>query len=312
MKKKILISFILVLMILCNIKVYATSETAELPSKYDLRNDISIKVENQKDKPWCMYYAETKQIETYLQKTKGINYDLSEAYTFYHTDFGKKGRKYVLESDLPTKEYTVNETNQKKFDKATEKAVITNAVFSKWHTKDEIKEYITKYGGVYAATIIDRQIDKYKGGIYRKDEYVEERDAHAMIIIGWDDNYSKDNFVYEKPENDGAWLVLNSWGSNWGNNGTGWISYEDKFDLFDSAELLDSVTLSTGETIETELEKKEIKETENTDLETIRKEAEQKVLDRNRKQDIITIVYIVAFILLIILIVIIIKRKNKK
>lgn len=91
MKKKILISFILVLMILCNIKVYATSETAELPSKYDLRNDISIKVENQieltkeeyQDGPSCTHYTCMKMIETFIQKAKGINYNLSEAYYAY-------------------------------------------------------------------------------------------------------------------------------------------------------------------------------------------------------------------------------------
>lgn len=192
MKKKLLVSLILILMMTFSIKVYATDGT-ELPSKYDLRNDINIEIENQKDKPWCMYYAETKMVETYLQKTKRIKYNLSEAYTFYHTDFGIKGNKYVLESDLPTREYTINEANQNKFNNVTEKAVVTSASFSRWHSKEEVKEYITKYGEVYASTITDRQLDKYKGGIYRKDDYINERDVHAIIIVGWDDNYSKDN-----------------------------------------------------------------------------------------------------------------------
>ena len=82
MKRKILISFILALMILCNIKVYAT-DTADLPSKYDLRNDINIKVENQGTRGWCNVYSYVKMVETYLQKTRGINYDLSEAYVAY-------------------------------------------------------------------------------------------------------------------------------------------------------------------------------------------------------------------------------------
>lgn len=40
----------------------------------------------------------------------------------------------------------------------------------------------------------------------------EEYPNHAVTIIGWDDNYSKDNFV-SKPERDGAWIVKNSYGT---------------------------------------------------------------------------------------------------
>ena len=37
---------------------------------------------------------------------------------------------------------------------------------------------------------------------------------HAVTIIGWDDSYSKENFIAgHQPEADGAWLVKNSWGS---------------------------------------------------------------------------------------------------
>ncbi len=36
---------------------------------------------------------------------------------------------------------------------------------------------------------------------------------HAVTIIGWDDNFSKENFNPKmQPENDGAWLCKNSWG----------------------------------------------------------------------------------------------------
>ncbi len=44
---------------------------------------------------------------------------------------------------------------------------------------------------------------------------------HAVTIIGWDDNYPRENFAHKIegggdapiPEHDGAWLVRNSWGS---------------------------------------------------------------------------------------------------
>lgn len=321
MKKKILISIILALMILCNIKVYAT-ETEELPSKYDLRNDINIKVENQKDKPWCEYYSITKMIETYIQRTKGITYNLSEAYVAYYNEFGGTNRNQVLESDFPNKEYAITETNQKKYNEATEKAVVEDFEYLSNINKDinKVKEYIIKYGGAFSITMCDNQMDSYKGGIYRSNKSSENRGEHGVIIIGWDDNYSKDNFVYEKPQNNGAWLVLNTWGSSWGNKGTCWVSYEDYYNLVDDVEAIKSLTLSTGETIETELEEKEEQKEEINNIEQQIEEQPKKQnifeMIANKmhldEQDIMIICVLSALVLSVIIVTVIYCKKRKK
>lgn len=49
---------------------------------------------------------------------------------------------------------------------------------------------------------------------------------HAVNIIGWDDQYPKENFS-QTPKKDGAWLCRNQWGTSWGEDGYFWVSYED-------------------------------------------------------------------------------------
>lgn len=50
---------------------------------------------------------------------------------------------------------------------------------------------------------------------------------HRVCVVGWDDTYSKDNFLKPAP-GDGAWIVKNSWGSNWADGGYFYVSYYDK------------------------------------------------------------------------------------
>lgn len=66
--------------------------------------------------------------------------------------------------------------------------------------------------------------------------------SHDVTVVGWDDNYSKDNFLPDhKPPYNGAWIVKNSWGakdswgqglnqSEWGVDGKGYfyMSYYDQ------------------------------------------------------------------------------------
>ena len=54
-----------------------------------------------------------------------------------------------------------------------------------------------------------------------------KRSSHAVLLVGYDDNYPADNFLYP-PKNNGAWLIKNSWGNNNELGGFFWMSYEDK------------------------------------------------------------------------------------
>lgn len=85
--------------------------------------------------------------------------------------------------------------------------------------KQQVKEHIKNYGGVFASIYTSSsllQSDCYnnKTGAIYCDDSTKYNVNHAVLIIGWDDNYSKDNFLESKrPKNDGAWIIKNSWGT---------------------------------------------------------------------------------------------------
>lgn len=81
----------------------------------------------------------------------------------------------------------------------------------------KMKEHIMNYGGLYANVYGpelngDNSYNNKTGAVYSTNGDVSAIN-HAIVIVGWDDNYSKENFNEEqRPENNGAWIVKNSWG----------------------------------------------------------------------------------------------------
>ena len=64
---------------------------------------------------------------------------------------------------------------------------------------------------------------------------------HDIMLVGWDDSFSRDNFSAGTPKTDGAWLVRNSWGlNNYGREGYFWLSYSDPSFLRDSVYVYDA------------------------------------------------------------------------
>ena len=129
-------------------------------------------------------------------------------------------------------------------------AYMTDAYFTNIRTNPElVKEQIMEHGGVgityYESTYYHKTTSENVS--YVQDSYyvpVTENLAyggyHAVMIVGWDDNYSRENFGYseaERPASDGAWLVRNSWGEN---TPYFWISYCDP-KISDSAVSFDFV-----------------------------------------------------------------------
>lgn len=95
-------------------------------------------------------------------------------------------------------------------------------------TAEKVKNHIMENGSVTASYYHD-DVYYYKSSsaaTYYCD--TETSTNHAITVVGWDDNFSKDNFGAEcKPTENGAWLCKNSWDTWWGDSGYFWISYHD-------------------------------------------------------------------------------------
>ena len=100
-----------------------------------------------------------------------------------------------------------------------------------------VKQAIIDHGAVTAS--YDDQ-DQFYSATYNS-YYLPTSNGtnHCVAIVGWDDNFPRNNFRGGTPEGDGAWLIRNSWGVNsYNHGGYFWLSYYDK-GLYQTASALD-------------------------------------------------------------------------
>ena len=98
-------------------------------------------------------------------------------------------------------------------------------------TLDGIKEAVFLYGGVQSSIYNDLRNKDSESPYYNRDTnsycYIgTAKPNHDILIVGWDDDYPKENFT-EELEGNGAFLCLNSWGEEFGEDGLFYISYYD-------------------------------------------------------------------------------------
>lgn len=94
----------------------------------------------------------------------------------------------------------------------------------------EMKQSILDNGAMSIGLLYDKTLLKTTsaGTAYYQRYYTGasavENANHCVTIIGWDDNFSRSNFT-SQPSGNGAWLVANSYGTEFGDDGYFWLSY---------------------------------------------------------------------------------------
>ncbi len=97
--------------------------------------------------------------------------------------------------------------------------------------REEMKEAVFRYGAVQTSLYMSRGETDPERGYYNPSGaawyYPQEKTQnHDVIILGWDDGYSRFHFSQIPPE-DGAFICQNSWGEKFGEEGIFYVSYAD-------------------------------------------------------------------------------------
>ena len=74
----------------------------------------------------------------------------------------------------------------------------------------QLKAALLEHGPLAVLIRIDEPLKAYKGGVFN--EHNPGTVNHAILMLGWDDRKK-------------AWLVMNSWGTQWGEDGFAWIAW---------------------------------------------------------------------------------------
>lgn len=227
-----------------------------LPTSFDWRNNNGNYVTKPKDQGYCgscWAFASTGAIESkYMitKKTPGLNVDFSEQILVScdTSNYGCNGGLLMnaasflqdngtyLESCFPYNPSTSDPSstrcakacadyrNKVKYYKIKDWIGVEQSV-------KELKAAVYQYGPVPVGMIACDDFQYYSSGIYKHTKYSCPRDAgHGVLIVGWD-------------ESSRYFIVKNSAGQYWGENGYFRISYDEVKDCYNPS--TDSYTCSS-------------------------------------------------------------------
>ncbi|MBI4857363.1 MAG: bacterial Ig-like domain-containing protein [Acetobacterium woodii] len=212
------------------------SGSASLPAAFDLRTTGRISaIRDQGDYGSCWAFASLASLESYVEKDKVV--DFSENNLMWNNGFDgtpDDGGNYSMATAyLARWSGPVNESSDPY---GTPKKSGLSSVYhvqgveyipqSAAAIKQALMDGGALYTSMYSGALDDvRYFNSNTSALYYDgDDYTD----HDVAIVGWDDNYPRSNFVNSPPGN-GAWIIRNSWGSDWGDGGYFYMSYYDTY-----------------------------------------------------------------------------------
>ncbi|MGQ9577904.1 MAG: lectin like domain-containing protein [Candidatus Aminicenantales bacterium] len=213
------------------------TEISGLPSSYDLRSQNKLTpVKRQGSCGSCWAFATYASLESFLLPDETWDFSEQNLIDRHGFDYGpceggniNMASAYLTRWEGPVKEeddpyiYTAAEGFPVR--KHVQEVLLIPPRVSSLDN-DLIKQAVITSGAVYAAMYYSSSCYNPASRSYYNPDKVEG--GHAVAIVGWDDNYDRNKFITPPPGN-GAFIVKNSWGSNWGENGYFYVSYYDNF-----------------------------------------------------------------------------------
>lgn len=205
-------------------------ETLVLPSSFSWRDingtDFTTPIRNQNPYPSCETFALVAAVETMVQYNVGYPFgcDLSEAHLFFYSggniDWGsypENDTRFLKEYGVPDEacwpypqdkyQYPLNTTSPDWKNRTVK--------ISDWcYLPDDpvaIKTALVTNGPVPSYFLVYQDFLYHKNGIYQH-RWGKARGAHYMAIVGYNDD-------------PGYWIVKNSWGTNYQDDGWVKIKY---------------------------------------------------------------------------------------
>jgi hypothetical protein len=196
-----------------------------LPSAFDWRTKAELMpIRSQGGCGSCWSYSSVATFEDVRRIFKGGKEDLSEQYLvscnnegwgcnggFFAYNYMMKPKGSILEIDYP---YTGTDSQCKSG--LSYKWAIKNWAYlpggdNAGNDVEGIKRALMTYGPMGVGVAVNDQFQNYRGGVFQDTGFRELN--HAVNIVGWND------------AEGGYWIMRNSWGTGWGENGYMRIRY---------------------------------------------------------------------------------------
>ena len=226
-----------------------TINVTTLPARFDSRDWGWISpVKNQYASGACWCFSTYAALESALLKATGMEYDLSEQnIQKMLLSYSKYGNNKLIEAGqtdialqhilswlgpIPEKYDTFDMYGKITKDYITPENIhIQDAaiLFANQSDINDYKKAIINYGAITTDILIDYQAPHFNvntSALYYNGTAGKYTPNHAVAIVGWDDNYPKENFLITPPGN-GAWIIKNSYGEEKYDKGYIYASYYD-------------------------------------------------------------------------------------